>query len=205
MGNAFSVFPVIDVAPLFGPPTAARDRADQGVMDAAATTGFFAARGFPPDVPAGASARAELLRIFQMPPDAIRGLWRREIRPDAAQRLPRLVPVQAGFATAKEGIDLGADVAYGSTVVCDADPLRETTPLPPEELLPGWRNAVAAYYHAMLGVGSALMRSIARGLSLPERYFDAAFDGGSRHCACYVIRFARICSSGWMMAEPAVV
>ena len=50
-------------------------------------------------------------------------------------------------------------------------------PLPPEETLPGWRAAVAAYYRGMDRVSQALMRSVARGLGLPEREgLDAAFE-----------------------------
>jgi hypothetical protein len=44
--------------------------------------------------------------------------------------------LQTGHLTSKEGIDLGADVAYGTAVVRDDDPLREATPLPPESDLP---------------------------------------------------------------------
>ena len=58
------------------------------------------------------------------------------------------------------------------------DPLREPTPLPAEAALPGWREAAASYYLAMEALGNALMRSIARGLGLPETIFDADFDGG---------------------------
>src|SRR6202042_2876134 len=87
-------------------------------------------------------------------------------------------PVQPGNLTSKEGIDLGADVAYGAEVIDPNDPLREPTPLPPESLLPGWRRAIAAYYTAMDAVCAALMQSIARSLNLEERFFDRAFHRG---------------------------
>jgi isopenicillin N synthase-like dioxygenase len=63
-------------------------------------------------------------------------------------------------------------------VVDASDPLREATPLPSEEALPGWRAAVAGYYRSMEKVANALMGSIARGLGLPDRYFDPYFERG---------------------------
>ena len=45
-------------------------------------------------------------------------------------------------------------------------------------MIPGWREAAAGYYKAMEQVGAALMRSLARGLSLDEAIFDAAFHDG---------------------------
>src|SRR5260221_12787455 len=73
---------------------------------------------------------------------------------------------------------MGADVVHGAAVVRGDDPLREATPLPSAEALPGWRESVSAYYRAMEKVSQALMRAIGRGLSLEERFFDRAFDRG---------------------------
>ncbi|MGH7594613.1 MAG: 2OG-Fe(II) oxygenase family protein, partial [Gemmatimonadales bacterium] len=69
-------------------------------------------------------------------------------------------------------------VAYGRAVVRPGDPLREATPLPGADLLPGWRESVATYYRAMEKVSQALMRAIARGLVLEEHFFDQAFEKG---------------------------
>jgi isopenicillin N synthase-like dioxygenase len=69
-------------------------------------------------------------------------------------------------------------VVHGAAVVCSDDPLREATPLPSAEALPGWRESVSAYYRAMEKVSQAVMRAIARGLSLEEKFFDQAFDKG---------------------------
>lgn len=147
-------------------------------MAASADSGFMLIRALPDDVPVGAAVRAQLLRLFDLPPEEIRPLLRQKFDPTHANLYRGWFPLQKGFPTAKEGIDIGADVAYGDSVVDASDPLREATPLPPEAALPGWRTAVAAYYRGMEQVASALMRSIARGLGLPERYFDAFFDRG---------------------------
>jgi isopenicillin N synthase-like dioxygenase len=170
--------PLIDIGPLFGPPSLERDCADRAIMAAAAAPGFMVIRGLPPDVPAGRAARADLLRLFQLPENETRKLWRRKFDATHPNVYRGWFPLQTGFLTAKEGIDMGADVAHGASVVRSDDPLRERTPLPPAEVLPGWRESAAAYYRAMDKVSQALMRSIARGLSLEEHFFDRSFEKG---------------------------
>jgi isopenicillin N synthase-like dioxygenase len=170
--------PFIDIGPLFGAASLDRDLTDQAIMEAAATSGFMVVRGLPPDVPAGRAARADLLRLFQLPEHETRKLWRQKFDPAHPNVYRGWFPLQTGFLTAKEGIDMGPDVVHGAAVVCNGDPLREATPLPSAEALPGWRESVSAYYRAMEKVSQALMRAIARGLSLEERFFDRAFDRG---------------------------
>ena len=170
--------PFIDIGPLFGAASLDRDLTDQAIMAAAATSGFMVVRGLPPDVPAGRAARADLLRVFQLPEHETRKLWRQKFDPAHPNVYRGWFPLQTGFLTAKEGIDMGPDVVHGAAVVCNGDPLREATPLPSAEALPGWRESVSAYYRAMEKVSQALMRAIARGLSLEERFFDRAFDRG---------------------------
>jgi len=170
--------PFIDVGALFGEPGAERDLTDRTIMAAAATSGFMVIGGFPDDVPMGSQVRAELLRLFQLPDRETRKLWRQKFDPAQPNVYRGWFPLQKGFLTAKEGIDMGADVAYGASVVRTDDPLREPTPLPSAHALPGWRESVAAYYRNMERISQALMRAIARGLRVPERYFDAAFDQG---------------------------
>ena len=170
--------PFIDISSLFGGRTRERDQADQAIMAAAGTPGFMVVRGLPTDVPVGHAARADLLRVFQLPQNETRKLWRQKFDPAHSNVYRGWFPLQTGFLTAKEGIDMGADVLHGASVVCSADPLREATPLPSAALLPGWHEAVAAYYRGMDKVSQALMRAIARGLSLQEHFFDDAFDRG---------------------------
>jgi isopenicillin N synthase-like dioxygenase len=170
--------PAIDVSALFGGPCAARERTDAGIADAAATVGFFVAHGFPAALPVDRQSRAELLRVFELPERETRALWRQKFDPSHANVYRGWFPRQRGFLTSKEGMDLGPDVAYGSRVVRNGDPLREATPFPSETALPGWRQSTARYYRGMVEISAALMRSIARGLTLPETFFDAAFDCG---------------------------
>ena len=172
------LIPSIDISALFAAGSAARAATDQAIRRAAAETGFMLVHTFPDDVPVGAAARAQLLRLFDLPADQIRPLWRQKFDPSHRNVYRGWFALQSGHPTAKEGIDMGPDVAYGESVVERSDPLREATPLPEEAALPGWRAAVAHYYRGMGRVSQALMRSIARSLGLPERYFDASFDKG---------------------------
>ena len=170
--------PVIDAAPLFGMPTRARDDTDRAILATAHRVGFLQIIGLPPQMPIGAEARADLLRIFALDPAALRGLWRQKFEPANPNVYRGWFPLQPGNITAKEGIDLGADVLYGAEVIHRGDPLREATPLPAEASLPDWRVAIAGYYAAMVRICKALMHSIARSLQLPEDFFDAAFHRG---------------------------
>lgn len=147
-------------------------------MAASASTGFMLIRAVPDDLPIGATERSKLLRLFDLPAEEIRPLWRQKFDPTHRNVYRGWFPSQKGHPTAKEGIDIGADVAYGAGVVDESDPLREATPLPPEEALPGWRSAVADYYRGMETLANALMRSIARGLGLPAGYFYEFFERG---------------------------
>jgi isopenicillin N synthase-like dioxygenase len=172
------MIPRVDLLPLFGPPSPVREAVDRAIMAAAEDIGFLAIAGLPPEIPQGAEVRRNLLRIFALPPSEIRKLWRQKFDPSRPNAYRGWFPLQDGHATYKEGIDMGPDVAYGPSAIEPGDILREETPLPPEDVLPGWREAVRSYYQAMEQVSTRLMRSLARGLGLPETVFDAAFAGG---------------------------
>src|ERR1700730_5667131 len=161
--------PLIDIRPLFGAASLERDLIDRAIMAAAATSGFMVVRGLPPDVPAGRAARADLLRLFQLPESETRKLWRQKFDPAHPNVYRGWFPLQSGFLTAKEGIDMGADVVHGAAVVRSEDPLREATPLPSAEALPGWHESVSAYYRAMEKVSQALQRAVSPDLSMEER------------------------------------
>jgi isopenicillin N synthase-like dioxygenase len=170
--------PVIEVAPLFGPDLPAARDTDRALAAAARELGFACIRAVPIEAAGSAALRARLLGIFDLDEAAKRRLYRRKFAPENPNIYRGWFPMQPGNLTAKEGIDLGADILHGPSVTMSADPLREPTPLPDEDQLPRWREAAAAYYAAMEEVGAALMRSLARSLGLSPRYFDDVFRGG---------------------------
>jgi isopenicillin N synthase-like dioxygenase len=169
--------PLVDIAALFEARSPARDATDAAIRRAAAEVGFLSITGLPARVPLGSAARARLLRIFELEAAVLRRLWRQKFEPRNRNLYRGWFPVQPGNLTSKEGIDVGADVVHPEAVD-QTDPLREPTPLPQEDALPGWRAEIACYYEAMEQVCQALMRSIARSLGLQERFFDDAFRRG---------------------------
>ena len=170
--------PTIDVAALFGPAGAAREAVDRSIAAAAADIGFLTISGLPPHALPGSAERAVLLAIFTLEEAMLRPLWRRKFAPANPNVYRGFFPLQPGNVTAKEGIDVGPDLTYGSSVVRADDPLCEPTPLPQEAQLPGWRAAARRCYGALEQVSRALMQSVARSLRLEEHYFDGAFDRG---------------------------
>ena len=168
----------MDVSPLFQAKSPQRDATDAAILKAAGEIGFMSIVGLPTSVPLGRACRSELLRIFRLDKSQLRELWRQKFAPRNRNVYRGFFPVQLGNLTNKEGMDIGADVAYGEAATDAHDPLREPTPLPAQSLLPGWSSAIAAYYIAMDGVCAALMQSIARSLALEERFFDSAFHRG---------------------------
>ena len=173
-----SSIPLIDVSALFLSEGAARARTDEAIFRAAAEPGFFLAGNLPRTVPIDRESRRELLRLFDLPEHEIRPLWRKKFDPSHTNVYRGWFPLQVGYLTSKEGIDLGPDVAYGASLARNDDPLQEPTPLPREQALPGWGEAVARYYFGMVETSRALMHSIARSLHLAENFFDDAFDRG---------------------------
>lgn len=170
--------PSIDIAPLFGIAAPERDRADAAILAAASGVGFMTVHGFPGDDWLTPARRAELLRLFSLADADKAKLLRWNFDPSRPNVYRGWFPLQPAAVSYKEGIDMGPDVAHARDIADGTDPLCESTPLPDESALPGWRAAAAAYYRAMEAVGMALMRSIARGLHLPETIFDASFEGG---------------------------
>jgi isopenicillin N synthase-like dioxygenase len=170
--------PIIDIADLFGADPFARTRVDGLVQAAAREHGFMVVTGLPSWTMQTTAQRHRLLALFSLPDHELRKLSRWNFDPTRPNVYRGWFPLQDGGATYKEGIDMGPDVAFGPSVVDPSDPLREATPLPDDEVLPGWREAVRDYYLAMDRLAGLLIRSIARGLGLTADIFDPAFDNG---------------------------
>ncbi|HEY2037275.1 MAG TPA: 2OG-Fe(II) oxygenase family protein [Steroidobacteraceae bacterium] len=170
--------PVVDVAPLFDTEPAAWQEPDRAFAAAAQDSGFACIRGMPGQAAPGAAQRARLLTIFGLDEAGKRRLYRRKFAPENPNAYRGWFPLQRGNLTSKEGIDIGGDLVHGPAITIPADPLREPSPLPDEDQLPGWREDVALYYRTMERVSGVLLRSLARGLGVRPDYFDDAFRQG---------------------------
>jgi len=175
---SFHDVPQIDIAPLFGGPGPEREATDQAILAAAGDIGFMTVRGLPASVPLAQAHRQAMLRIFDLPDERLRPLWRQKFDADQPNLYRGWFPAQSGALSYKRGMDIGPDVAHGEAVTDTRDPLCEATPLPDATTLPGWREAVADYYRGMETTGQALMRALARAMGLDEHWFDAAFREG---------------------------
>lgn len=176
------MIPTIDIEPLFGPASPAREQSDAAIMQAATGTGFMAITGPLDLIAATPAARAGLLRLFALPSGGNRASVAAEVRARQPERLSRLVSAAAWLCHLQGGHRhrsgrralprrrVRAGASLGAAGV--SDPLQEPTPLP------GWREAAARYYRAMERLGGAIMHAVARGLGLPEMQFEAAFQGG---------------------------
>ena len=172
------LIPQVDVAALFDEREQGFLAVDRALARAAADPGFLLIRGLPARAVLGPAERARLKAIFQLTEPQKRRLYRRKFAPENANRYRGWFALQPGHVTAKEGIDLGGDIVHGAAITSTEDLLREPTPLPPEESIPGWRAAMVEYYAAMEQVALVLMRSLARSLGLESGFFDSCFHQG---------------------------
>jgi isopenicillin N synthase-like dioxygenase len=168
----------LSIGALFSGARSARDEVDRKIWDAATGAGFVTVTELPQELVATPDVRRKLLRLFALSDADKRLLLRQSFDATRPNVYRGFFPLQGGVATYKEGIDLGPDVAHAGWVPDPGDPLTELTPLPPDDVLPGWRADARAYYMAMERLGAMLMQSLARSLGLPEAYFDEAFRGG---------------------------
>lgn len=195
--------PVIDVTPLFDTAPLAWQVPDRALAAAARDIGFLCIRGLPREAAPGPAERARLLAIFGLEEAWKRHLYRRKFAPENSNAYRGWFPLQPGNLTSKEGIDIGGDLVHGSSITMPGDPLREPSPLPGEDQLPGWREAAAVYYRAMERVAGALMRSLARGLGVSPGYFNGSFRHGLS--TLRLIRYpARDPAELATVADPAV-
>ncbi len=177
MATAHSVS-TIDITPLFGPPSRARDAVDRGVMAAAAASGFMTITGLPEDISVDAATRSQLLRLFGAPRKIINTLSRNQHDPSRPLVYRGWFGLTEGRPFYYEGMEIGPDIAHGQFALDSADPLRGATPMPSESDLPGWKASVCDYYLSMECVANTLICSIARGLGVPEESFSRLFLGG---------------------------
>ena len=176
--------PRVDISALFS-ASAGRAEADAAIIEAASTSGFMTICGLPPEAPIDPTSRRALLRLFELPATETRKLWRQKFDPAHRNVYRGWFPLQNGHETYKEGIDLGPDLAFGPEVVDPNDPLREATPLPPEDRATGLarRHGRLFQSHGARGVGpDACARARARPAGtalrrhLRRRHLDPAPD-----------------------------
>jgi isopenicillin N synthase-like dioxygenase len=164
--------PVIDVAPVVAGGAARREVAAR-IAAACREVGFFYVVGHGVD----AGLQDELVRasrrFFARPLE--RKLEIAMARGGLAWRgyFPLGAELTSGRPDAKEGIYFGAELPPDHPLVAAGTPLHGANLWPPD--LPELRDAVLAYMDALTGLGHALLRGVALGLELEERYFERRY------------------------------
>lgn len=174
-----SEIPVIDIRPLFDTSAGGRDRVDLAVVKAARHIGFMTIVGHPASLTVGSDERARMLRLFAIPQEQQRRLWKRNFAPENKALYRGWFPLESSKARTREGFELGPDIVRSLPDDGSDDLLYEHTPLPDPALVPrGWLDTARGYYLGMEEIGNRILASLARGLRIDERIFREAFDDG---------------------------
>lgn len=179
-----TLIPHIDLTPLLddGPE---RDAVVEAITDAACHSGFMTVGLTPAQLDLPDDIHARLLRFFTLEAATKRDLARHKFVPANRNVYRGYFPPQNEDPTWKEGIDMGPDIAHPERAVSENDraagddPLREPTPRPPEDELPGWSSDTAAYYAAMETLGRRIAGALAEGLGIARQTLVAPFDAGN--------------------------
>ncbi|KAJ3547128.1 hypothetical protein NM688_g5435 [Phlebia brevispora] len=168
--NNFEEIPVIDIQDVFSSDALARRTLANRIRDACINVGFFyvANHGIPQSVIEDALAAGK--RFFALPQDA-KALLDIHKSPNFKGYTPLLGentdPANRGDL--HEGFDIGwedlAGISRSDDGVMTGDNVWP-------EALPGFREAVLQYYHAVVKLGKALFPLFALALDLPENFFD---------------------------------
>lgn len=168
----------IDISPLFG-NSAKRDSVDAAIADAAFNIGFMTVHGVPQHLRVGASERAILLSLFDMPQDERRRLYKRNFAPENPHLYRGWFPLESSPMKNREGFEIGPDLLRPHAERDTADILCEPTPVPdPSHVAPQWRETAMAYYADMEDIGLRILDSLSRSLGINPHIFRDAFDRG---------------------------
>ena len=172
------VLPKIGIAPLFGARCEERELADKQLMNATSDTGVMLINNLPRSVLVDAAVRRSLIKLFRLPKSSLRRLSRNWDDPKRPFQYRGWFDVRQGRVSCFEGIQVSRDTAYGDDAVNPSDPLMGPSMVPQEHELPGWRAAATEYFLGMEHVANGILRSIARGLSVPEAVLSDPFSMG---------------------------
>jgi len=170
----FSSVPVIDLAPLGGSDEAARRRTAQAIGRACEEVGFLyiANHGIPDSLLQHTFDEAK--RFFALP---LAEKMKLDIANSANYRGYFPLKGETTDVTAmgdlKEGFDLMRELGPDDPDVRAGKPLHGPNQWPAEDVLPGFRQSILAYYAAMEALAQRLLRGMALSLDLEEGFFAA--------------------------------
>ena len=166
--------PIIDLTPCHGGDQAALAALAKAVGRAAREVGFFYLTGHDIDRAFIAHVFAAAALFFALPPEAKDKLSIRRSphnRGYVAIKGESLDPSKP--ADLKEAFNIGLDLPAKDPRVLAGEPFRGVNLWPD---LPGWRDAMLAYFDAVWATGRLLHRAIAVDLGMPPTFFEDKLD-----------------------------
>jgi isopenicillin N synthase-like dioxygenase len=125
--HALTAVPTVDLSALFQPKSAQRDATETALLQAAGDIGFLRIIAPPAEVPIDVQHAPSCCAYFSWRNPCCVGCRRRKFAPENPNVYRGWFPVQPDNTTSKDGIDIGADIAYEAAVTESTDPLREPT------------------------------------------------------------------------------
>ena len=123
--------------------------------------------------------RRSLLRLFDLPKEMQRGLWKSNFAPENPNLYRGWFPLESGATRCREGFEIGPDIVRPFRPSPDPDDLLYgDSVFPDEDALPGWREDARNFYAASEKVGFAILGALSRRMGIPERFFEEAFLNG---------------------------
>jgi len=172
------MIPEIDISPLFGSAASDRAAVDRAILNAAHETGFMTITGTPHPETVGRDACDSILRLFDMPKDEQRSLWKKNFAPENPNLYRGWFPLESDTPLSREGFELGPDLVRALPGDHNNDLLYEPSVFPPLDMFPNWRDDTAAYYRTMEEIGYAILASLSRAMGIDESMFREAFRDG---------------------------
>lgn len=168
----------LDIAPLAGPASPARDRLDRAIGAALEREGRFLAVGFPGM--AGLDTQVRRLFAFFDQPEPLRAQLATETYRPGSGRIYRGYSQNLGEGdwAHNEMLDFGPEPSVEGPKLPGMSVLTEPNVYPDPEPVVGWNDDMRQVYRTMMDVGQAVFAALARHLGLDaaqiERFFAAS-------------------------------
>lgn len=165
---AFQSLPEVDVSGLYSPELEARRAAAQALVTACREAGFFYLTGHRVTPEAVAGLLSQAATFFRQSSEQKLDYYIGKSPNHRGYVPPGEEVFYGGARDQKEAFDLCFEAPDGALPL-RPNPFSGANVWP---ALPGFREAVAAYYAAVFALGRTLLHGFALGLGLPESFFD---------------------------------
>jgi len=167
----FSEIPVIDLAPMAGGDSAAKQATARALREACINVGFFYIRnhGVPQSVIDDTFALCP--RFFGLPlEEKMKIHVKKSVNNSGYTPLLEENTDETALGDVHEGFDMANELAPDDPLLKGREALYGANQWP--EGLPGFKDQMQAYFGEVLALGKRLFRAFALALDLPEDYFD---------------------------------